>query len=371
MNILIAPDKFKGSLTSFEVCKAIEAGIHAAGKNFNLIHFPLADGGDGFADVMQYYLHTTPIKCETVNPLGEKIETHFQWDEKNKTAIIEMASASGLVLLNDNERNPLKTSTYGTGILIREALKMGAGKIILGLGGSATNDAGTGILEALGYSFENSNDNKLKASGESLLHINKIIPPASIPDVKFEIACDVQNILYGLNGAAYVYAAQKGASENEIKILDAGLKNISAVFSGISGKNLADIPGSGAAGGIAAGLMTFFDTSMIKGIEIVMEASKIRKHLQQADLIITGEGRIDAQSIQGKVVGEMAGIARQRKIPAIAFCGILETTKEDLAKLNFVNIVSLVDTEIEIQKAMTNGSQLLKEKAKEYFSSNF
>ena len=371
MNILIAPDKFKGSLTSFEVCKAIAEGIKAADKDIIVYHFPMADGGDGFGTVMQYYLHTTSINSISVNPLDKKIEVSFQWDDKTETAIIELASASGLVLLQNKERNPLKTSTYGTGLVIKEAVSMGAKKIILGLGGSATNDAGTGILEALGFCFEDSKGNRLKACGENLLLIEKIIPPPLIPDLKFEIACDVQNILYGPNGAAYVYAPQKGAEEAEVKLLDAGLKNISQVLTRITGKNIADIPGTGAAGGIAAGLMSFFDAKIKKGIDIVLEASNIKNKLAEADLIITGEGKIDAQSIQGKVVGEIALLAKNANIPVIAFCGLLETTPAELKELNFAFVESIVNEQIGLEEAMANGSWLLTENVRKYFISNY
>ena len=371
MNVLIAPDKFKGSLTSFEVCTAIAEGIKSANKNINVSLFPMADGGDGFGNVMQYYLNTTSIKCPTVNPLGKNIEAIYQWDAKSKTAIIELAAASGLVLLKDEERNPLKTSTYGTGILIKKALKKGVKKIILGIGGSATNDAGTGILEALGFCFEDSKGNRLKACGENLLHINKIITPSLIPDVKFELACDVQNILYGPNGAAYVYAPQKGANENDVRLLDDGLKNISSVFAQITGKNLSNIPGTGAAGGIVAGLKSFFDVTIVKGIDMVMAASNIHSKLAEADLIITGEGKIDVQSLQGKVVGKIAHLGSEAKIPVIAFCGWLETTPAELKELNLSYVESIVNEHTGLEEAMANGGWLLKEKVRKYFIPNY
>ncbi|MEJ0103003.1 MAG: glycerate kinase [Bacteroidota bacterium] len=257
MKIIIAPDKFKGSLTAFEVCTAIEAGIKTIDGNRDIFSFPMADGGDGFAAIMQYYLHTETIHCPAVDPLHRPIEASYQWNETTRTAIIEMAVTSGLVLLNDEERNPFLTSTYGTGLLIKDAIEKGAVKLLLGIGGSATNDGGTGILEALGFQLRDINGNLLTANGQNLLAIKKIIPPV-LPNIKFEIACDVQNVLYGINGASFVYAPQKGANEQQVKILDEGLHNLAGILLQQTGKDVADIPGTGAAGGIPASLMCFF-----------------------------------------------------------------------------------------------------------------
>ena len=216
MKIIVAPDKFKGSLTSFEACRSISRGIKSANEKMVVSEFPMADGGDGFALVLKHYLKTDTINCDTVDPLGRKINASFQWHEKQKAAIIEMAVASGLVLLKEKERNPLFASSLGTGLLIKHAVDKGAKKIVLGLGGSATNDGGTGILSALGFQFADEKGDHLNASGENLLRIKKIIPPSVVAQVKFEIACDVHNVLYGPNGAAYIYAPQKGADDEQV-----------------------------------------------------------------------------------------------------------------------------------------------------------
>ena len=324
MKIIVAPDKFKGSLTSFEACKAISDGIKMANKNAEVIELPMADGGDGFASVLEYYLKTEPVYCDTVDPLGRNISAGYQWDVKTKTAIIEMAVASGLVLLKEEERNPLLTSTFGTGLLIKQAIEKGAKKIILGLGGSATNDGGTGILSALGFQLVGERGDLLKASGENLLSIRKIIRPSSVPQIEFEIACDVQNVLYGPQGAAYIYAPQKGANSEQVKSLDNGLKNLAGIIKEQTGKDISAIPGTGAAGGIAASLMAFFDVKMKKGTELIIEAGDIERKISGADLVITGEGKIDDQSGEGKVVGRIAALAKKYDIPCIGFCGITE-----------------------------------------------
>ena len=363
MKIIIAPDKFKGSLTSFEVCKAISDGIKKTNEKNEIIEFPMADGGDGFASVLQHYLKTDTVICDTVDPLGRSITAFYQWDEKNKIASIEMAVASGLVLLKEKERNPLLTSTFGTGLLIKHAIEKGAAKIILGLGGSATNDGGTGILSALRFQFVNDKGVLLQASGENLLQIKKIITPSVLPPVKFEIACDVQNILCGPHGAAYVYAPQKGANKEQVELLDRGLRNLADVLNKKTGKDISNEPGTGAAGGIGAGLLTFFDVQMRKGIELIMEACKIEEQLTDADLLITGEGKIDEQSSSGKVVGHMTGLANKYGIPCIAICGSTELGEEAIKKLGLQKVIAIQDATINKEYSMHNAASLLEKRA--------
>jgi glycerate kinase len=368
MKIIVAPDKFKGSLTSFEACRAISHGIRNADKKVNVVEFPMADGGDGFATVLQYYLRTNTVVSETVDPLGRNITASYQWDEKNKTAIIEMAVASGLVLLKEEERNPLLTSTFGTGLLVKHAIETGAKKIILGLGGSATNDGGTGILSALGFQLVNESGAYLKASGENLLQIRKIMPPAVIPAVKFEIACDVQNVLYGPQGAAYVYAPQKGANKEQVEFLDKGLKNLADIIKEQAGKDISAIPGTGAAGGIAAGLLAFFDVSMKKGIELITEAAEIEKEIPGADLVITGEGKIDDQSSEGKVVGYISSLANKYAVPCVGLCGITLLDESGIRRLGLKKIIVLQDRNVTREEAMNNAAGLLKAKAAAIFN---
>jgi glycerate kinase len=365
MKIIVAPDKFKGSLTSFEVSKAISKGIKRADKSVKLFEFPMADGGDGFAAVMKHYYKTNTVNCDTVDPLGRKLAVSYEWNENEKTAIIEIAVASGLVLLKQEELNPMLTSTLGTGLIIKDAIGKGARKIILGLGGSATNDAGTGILSALGFQFADESDKLLQASGGNLLNMKKIMKPSFIPTIKFEIASDVQNTLYGPQGAAYVYAAQKGADEEQVKTLDKGLQNFAAIIKNETGKDISSIPGTGAAGGIAAGLLPFFNVEMKKGIEMIVDASKIKTDLTDADLLITGEGKIDEQSGEGKVVGYMAKLAGEYDIPCIAVCGILELKEAGIKTLGLQKAVAISNSSITKEEAMKNARELLTEKASE------
>jgi glycerate kinase len=368
MKIIVAPDKFKGSLTSFEACKAISDGLKMANKNVELIELPMADGGDGFATVLEYYLKTDPVHCDTVDPWGRSISAGYQWDVKTKTAIVEMAVASGLVLLKEEERNPLLTSTFGTGILIKQAIENGAEKIILGLGGSATNDGGTGILSALGFQLVCEKGDQLKALGENLLSIRKIIPPSFIPKVKFEIACDVQNILYGRQGAAYIYAPQKGANKEQVELQDKGLRKLADTIKKQTGRDISTLPGTGAAGGIAAGLLAFFDVEMKKGTEMIIEAGEIEKRIPGADLVVTGEGKIDDQSAEGKVVGYIAALAKKYGVTCIGFCGITELDEKAIKKMGLKKIIALQDGTVTNIEAMNNAGVLLKEKAKTVFN---
>jgi len=366
MRIIIAPDKFKGSLTSFEACQVIAAGFKEADSSAALSLFPMADGGDGFAQVMKYYLDTDTVDCKTIDPLERKMDGSYEWNAMRKIAIIEMAVASGLTLLNNEERNPLKTSTYGTGLFIKDAIAKGAKQIVLGLGGSATNDAGTGILSALGFKFIDANDEALHPCGENLLLIKRVIPPQVFPNVIFEIACDVQNPLYGLNGAAYVYARQKGADDDAIKQLDDGLKNFATILKQQTDHDVADIPGAGAAGGIAAGLIAFFKVQLKSGVQMVLDASGIKNKIAKADLLVTGEGKIDEQTLSGKVVSELALLGSRHKITVAAFCGTSELNNSLINKLGVQYLETMVSPSLAKSEAISNAEQTLRDKARNF-----
>ena len=362
MKVLIAPDKFKDSLTSFELCDIIADAIGQTDSNIILRQYPMADGGDGFASVMHHYLETKGIMSFSCDPIGRSIQTSYQWNEENKTAIIELASASGYSLLKKQEQNPLYTSTYGTGLQIKNAIEQGALKIILGLGGSATNDAGIGILAALGFRFIDEQENILPPCGNSLNSIHKIILPPQLPDIEFEIACDVQNVLHGPDGAAFVYAPQKGANADEVEKLDEGLRHFSDIIYKETGKMVADIPGTGAAGGIAAGIMSFFRTKLISGTEMIIDHSGIRNELTDASLIVTGEGKIDEQTKKGKVVGRIAQFGFEYNIPVIAFCGMADINETGIEGLKA--IIALADDINSVDHSIKNAKELLQQKVK-------
>lgn len=360
MKIIIAPDKFKGSLTSAEVCNAIKQGILLADAGADVHSFPMADGGDGFAAVLQYYMQTETVPCSAVDPLNRPMHTSYQWSPLNKIAIIELAAASGLVLLETAERNPMKTTTYGTGLLIKDAISRGAGKIILGIGGSATNDAGTGILSALGFTFVDARNELVLPAGENLLRIQAIIPPSVLPAIQLVIACDVENVLYGPEGAAVIYAPQKGATPAQVEWLDKGLRHFAGIMSPYTNSDMANKKGMGAAGGIAAGVLPFFDAVLKPGTQIVIEASNIMDSLPDADLIITGEGTIDGQSRNGKLISHITAMAKRNHIPVMGLCGRLQLSARDIHELGLDEAFDIMDESEGLSYSIKNAAVLLR-----------
>jgi glycerate kinase len=364
MKIVVAPDKFKGSLTSMEVCIAIRDGIQEFDKNIEVEIYPMSDGGDGFAEILKFYRRTISQSLPSVDSLGREISSTYEWHEVEQIAIIELASCSGLAMLNKNERNPLRTSTYGTGLQIKNAIEKGAKKIMLGLGGSATNDAGIGILYALGFRFLDSTNKELKACGENLLYINKIISPSSLPPVLFEIACDVTNPLYGPMGAAFIFAPQKGADPKQVELLDKGLRNFANLIQQHTGKDVSNIPGSGAAGGIAAGLMVYFEVKLVGGTQVVIQASNIEDTLYNTNFIITGEGKIDKQTFYGKTITAIVNMGKKRHIPVIGLCGQLELKDTEWKDLGLSLTTTIHNGSMNEDDSIRTASQLLKEKIK-------
>jgi glycerate kinase len=369
MKVVLAPDKFKGSLTSFEVCKALEAAVLHLWPDAIVESLPMADGGDGFAAVLKYYKGTTSVEAGSVDALGKAISVSYEWSEGERLAIIEMAVASGLAMLDSSQLKPLEASTYGTGLLLRDAINRGAKEIILGLGGSATTDGGTGILKALGFKLLDEQGQELPPGGGSLFSLKKIIAPQNLPDIRIQVACDVNNVLYGPQGAAFVYAPQKGADAAQVQQLDKGLRQLAAVLEESTGRQLADKPGTGAAGGIAISLQSYFDVQLVPGIELISEAAGLEKAMQQANLAITGEGKIDAQTLQGKVIAKIIEQAAWAGVPVLACCGVLDEdawTGNTLRKL--AGIITLTDAETDSAYAIKHAASLLTQRTEAWFN---
>ncbi len=366
MRVLIAIDKFKESLTSIEAAAIIEQGINSTNTGYKSNILPIADGGDGFANVLKYYLKTKTVKVKSVDPLFKTIVGYYEWNSVKKIAVIELAVCSGIALLKIKDRNPLNTSTYGTGILIKHAIEKGAKKIILGLGGSATNDGGVGIASALGFIFLDKFGIELMPIGASLNHIHTIIPPKLKYKVEFEVATDVDNPLYGSNGASFVYAPQKGASDSQVKLLDKGLKNLSKKIQSHTGLSVTNIKGIGAAGGVSALLVPFFKANLISGIDLIIEISNFKKHIKACDLLITGEGKVDNQSFQGKVVGKFIMYAKKYGKKVLLITGKLE--KVNKAKLANIDLIELSEDNISIQYSIKNAKKILLKKIEKYFN---
>ena len=347
-----------------EVCTAIMKGLQDADDSMDIMFFPMADGGDGFAEVLKYYTGTDTVKIGSVDALGRPIHCAYELNLADNFAIIELATCSGLAMLEIHERDPLLTSTYGTGLQVQHAIQHGVKKILLGIGGSATNDAGTGILSALGFVFLDSDGQTLEPSGKILSQVSEILVPESLPNIHFDIACDVNNPLYGPEGAALVFAEQKGATHQEAKLLDEGLRNFASVVMQQTGLNISSFPGAGAAGGIAAGLSAFLSVSIIEGTQLVLSASKIEKSLQGANVIITGEGKIDHQSSRGKTISAVAAMGARNKIPVIAFCGKLELDEPEWRKLGLMNVFEIADKSTSEVDSIRHAYELLLKKSK-------
>lgn len=362
MKILLAPDKFRGSLTALDVCNAMRDGILAANPTAEVIAIPMADGGEGTAEILTQDADGFFVETEVMDPLWRPIRANFGMTPNRQTAFLEMASASGLKLLSSEERNPLKTSTYGTGELIVKAIEAGAKHIILGIGGSATTDAGIGMAAALGWRFCDKTGHELAPIGENLLQIEQIIPPESpLIDVTIDVACDVTAPLFGPSGAAYVYAPQKGADEAAVKTLDAGLQHVAAVIQRDFGIDLAYQPGTGAAGGLGFGLLFFLKANLKEGVKIVMEQTHFEEQLAGVDLVFTGEGKMDEQTLQGKLIAGIAKAAKARNIPVIALCGTLLLTTHDIHSLGLSYARSILPRPMTLPEAIDHAYQGVKE----------
>ena len=324
MKILLCPDKFKGSISAQNVCNALGDGLLKVDGSLQIEKHPMADGGDGSIDILKQKLKLKKIRFETVDPLGRIIESKYY--HSDKIAFIELASASGLVLLSKEERNPKLTSSRGTGLMVRDALSRGFRKVYIFVGGSATNDGGTGFADAMGFKFLGKNGEPLEPVGGNLGSIFSIEnnSPFSYDEIEIIVLCDVINPMLGPNGASFTYAAQKGATKYDIQHLEDGLKNYSEVLKHKLQMDLTDIPGMGAAGAIGASLVGLMNAKLENGFKLLSELTDLESAINNADLIITGEGKIDATSFQGKVVGNVLDICKANKIPCGLVGGMIE-----------------------------------------------
>ncbi len=374
MNVLLIPDKFKSSLTAEGVIKSISNGIRRVHSDTKIFSVLASDGGDGFLDAINKYTPLEKITMDTLDPLGRKISSYYLWDTKKKTAYIELAKASGIELLTNAELDVMQTSTVGTGIQVKDALDRDAKKIVIGLGGSATNDGGTGIADILGYRFLDSKGNELTPSGSNLSRIAKILindDSLSWKNVAFIAVNDVTNSLYGEEGAAYVYAKQKGANSEEIELLDTGLRHLASIVQKTMGIDIATVRGTGAAGGTGYGLKAFFNAEFINGIDFLFQLAEIPELLEREniDYIITGEGKIDLQTLHGKLIKGVMDIAKQYQIPVIAICGKSEVDRKVLKNKGLKDVLEIHDPVKSIQYSMDNASTLIENTIFKYFSS--
>ena len=358
--IALAPDSFKESMTAKEVCEAMERGIKKANSNITCIHIPMADGGEG---TMQSLVDATDGKIysiEVVGPLGNKVEAQYGILGEGEIGILEMASASGIQLVHPEKRNPLVTTTYGTGQLIKACLDHGVKKLLIGIGGSATNDGGAGVIQALGGKLLDKQGNELGFGGGELGKLSSIDLSNfdnRLKQVTVEVACDVSNPLCGESGASNVYGPQKGATREMVSILDDNLRHYADIIKKGLDKDVLDVPGAGAAGGLGAGLMAFLNGNLKKGIEMVIEYAGLEEKVRDADMVWTGEGSIDFQTQYGKTPLGVATIAKKHNKSVIALAGRVGEGIEVLYESGIDSIFGITKGATSLEEALVKGQE--------------
>lgn len=355
MRILIAPNAFKNSLDAGKAAEAISRGFSQSQLSCTTVCFPVADGGDGTGKLLSDCLKAERIECEVNDPLSRKIQSSFGWVNESKTAIIEMADASGLRLLKKSEYAPLRTSSFGTGELIKAAFDKKADKIIICIGGSATVDGGAGILQALGFQFKDARGKDLEGMPASLHFLSSIIVPEFFKEktaTDIIVLCDVENLLTGPSGSAAVFGPQKGASEDDVHILNAALSRFSDVGLETTGINMSAIKHGGAAGGVAASLHAFLKARLVNGIDQFLAITRFEEEIRKVDLVITGEGSLDAQTLEGKGPFGVAQQARQYGLPVIGMAGKIKAEKELLQ--HFIKLIAITPEGMDMTTALAS-----------------
>lgn len=373
MKIIIAPDSFKGSCSAIEAANSIEKGVKKVFGECETVKMPIADGGEGTVEALILSTGGEIREREVVGPLGYEVATgrygilsRKEGSRKKKVGVVELAAASGLTLVPEELRNPMNTTTYGTGQLILDAIHEGCETIIVGLGGSATNDGGLGIAQAFGVSFQDAEGNELGWGGGQLgklAYIDTMKLDQRLSGVDLIIACDVKNPLCGPEGASYVYGPQKGGTPASLKILDENLAHYAEVINRQLGVAIKNIPGSGAAGGAAVPLMLFGNAKIESGIDVVLDVTEMDRHLKDADLVITGEGRIDGQSIFGKVPVGVASRAKRYGLPVLVLTGGIGGGAERCYDYGIDGIMSIVPGPFTLSEAMKRAEELLESAA--------
>jgi len=364
--IVLAPDSFKESMTGKEVCEAMERGIKKADSNITCIHVPMADGGEGTMQSLVDATNGKVYSLKVAGPLGNEVEAEYGILGDGEIGILEMASASGIQLVHPEKRNPLLTTTYGTGQLIKACLDHGVKKLLIGIGGSATNDGGAGVIQALGGRLLDKQGNELAFGGGELgklstMDLSDFDP--RLKDVIVEVACDVSNPLCGESGASNVYGPQKGATREMVSILDDNLRHYADIIKKELDKDVLDVPGAGAAGGLGAGLMAFLNGSLKKGIEMVIEYAGLEQKVKGADMVWTGEGSIDFQTQYGKTPFGVAKVAKKHNKPVIALAGRVGEGIEVLYESGIDSIFGITKGATSLEEALAKGPENIEKTA--------
>jgi glycerate kinase len=367
MNIVIAPDSFKECLTAQEVAANIAVGIRKVLPNSKIHEIPISDGGEGVLETLLNGVGGHRRSITVMDPLMRPITAEYGILEDNKTAVIEMAKASGLELLKEYEKNPLMTTTYGTGQLIKDALDRGCTKIIIGIGGSATNDGGAGMVRAMGAKFLNEDSIEIKEGGGNLNELSNIDLSnfdKRIRNCQVIVACDVSNPLTGVQGASMVYGGQKGGSQQGLEFLDCNLSHYAKIIKSTLGIDISSVPGAGAAGGTGAGLMAFLNGELVNGIDLILQTLRIEEIIKQADLVFTGEGKIDEQTLHGKTISGIASMAKKHLVPVIVVTGRIGDGIEEIYSIGVSAVYSIVNKPMELKEAIDQAPLLLQDCAK-------
>lgn len=364
--IVLAPDSFKESMSAKEACMAMERGIKKVNSNIKCVHVPMADGGEGTMQSLVDATNGNIYSLEVIGPLGNKVKAQYGILGGGKIGILEMASASGIHLVPLDKRNPLITTTYGTGQLIKACLDKGVKKLLIGIGGSATNDGGAGVIQALGGRLLDKDGKELSFGGGELgkLHTIDLTDfDQRLRDISVEVACDVNNTLCGEKGASNVFGPQKGATKEMVNLLDNNLKHYANVIKEQIGKDVLDVVGAGAAGGLGAGLMAFFNGTLKKGIEMVIEYTGLENEIKEADMVWTGEGSIDFQTQYGKTPLGVATVAKKYDKPVIAFTGRVGEDIDILYEKGIDSIFGIIKDVTSIEEALEKGQENMEKTA--------
>ncbi len=362
MNFVIAPDSFKESMSAMAAAKAIERGIKKVMPDAGCILVPMADGGEGTSECLMYRKGGTKVLCRIHNPLGEAITSDYVWFEKERTAVIEVAKACGIMLIPTLKKDPKIATSYGVGELILNALQKGCRDILITLGGTATNDGGSGMLQALGGKLLDKEGNAIKPGGLGLKDVDSLDltePIRRLTEVTFTILCDVKNILLGESGATYVFSPQKGAKPEELPILESAMKHYSEKVTQAIGRDLTKQEGTGAAGGLGYALSVISNVKFVSGCEYMMNALSLEEMIKNCDYVITGEGAIDAQSLQGKVPYGVAGLAKQYHKPVLVFVGRISGSMDEFYHHGVTAVFSILSELNSLDRILAAGEDNL------------
>lgn len=371
MKIVVAMDSFKLSISSADACRIVREMLQSIDPELSVASIPMADGGEGTAEAMLAARRGEWIEVQTMGPLPSmQVKAGFAFFPDTKVALVEMAKASGLELLSTEQANPLKTTTFGTGQLIRAAADYGAGQILLAVGGSATVDGGVGAAQALGWKFLKTDGNEIGFGGGQLGTIKKIIAPEKIDLPEVEVLCDVDNPLCGENGAARVFGPQKGAKPEMVEELESGLRHFAETVKQQLGKQIDEIPGSGAAGGLSAGAVAFMDAKLVSGIETIIQQSRLAEQLSDADWVITGEGRFDSQSLRGKVISGVAKTAKSKGVKIGVIAGTIELSERQWQDFGISDALGIKGNTMSLDYAIANTRSLLAGAARKFALTN-